>query len=99
MPKEPQADQVLGDDVAEPRLKRKAYERELLRLQEELVKMTEWVKESGARVVVLFEGRDAAGKGGAIKRITEHVNPRTVRHVALPVPTEREKSEWYFQRF
>src|SRR5215510_2279851 len=82
-----------------PRLKRKPYERELFRLQEELVKMSEWVKDSGARVVVIFEGRDAAGKGGTIKRITEHVNPRIVRHVALPKPTERERSEWYFQRY
>ena len=82
-----------------PRLPKKVYERELLRLQEELVKMTEWVKVAGARVVVIFEGRDAAGKGSAIKRITDHVNPRTVRHVALPIPTEREKSQWYFQRY
>jgi polyphosphate kinase 2 len=82
-----------------PRLKRKPYERELARLQEELVKMSEWVNDTGARVVVIFEGRDAAGKGGTIKRITEHVNPRIVRHVALPKPTEREQSEWYFQRY
>src|SRR6266571_2366533 len=81
------------------RLRRKVYERELLRLQEELVKMTEWVRESGARVVVIFEGRDAAGKGGAIKRITEHVNPRTVRHVALPIPTDRQRTQWYFERY
>jgi polyphosphate kinase 2 len=82
-----------------PRLKRKPYERELRRLQEELVKMSEWVSDHGARVVVVFEGRDAAGKGGSIKRITEHVNPRIVRHVALPKPTDRERSEWYFQRY
>jgi polyphosphate kinase 2 len=81
------------------RVPRKAYERELLRLQEELVKMSEWVKGTGARVVVVFEGRDAAGKGGVIKRITEHVNPRIVRHVALPAPTDRQRTEWYFQRF
>jgi len=81
------------------RLRKKVYERELLRLQEELVKMSEWVKDSRARVVVVFEGRDAAGKGGVIKRITEHVNPRIVRHVALPVPTDRQRTEWYFQRF
>src|SRR5262245_50612673 len=80
-------------------LPRKAYEAELLRLQEELVKMAEWVKDSGSRVVVIFEGRDAAGKGGTIKRITEHLNPRIARIVALPVPTERERSEWYFQRY
>jgi polyphosphate kinase len=81
------------------RLPRKPYERELLRLQEELVKLSEWVKDSGARVVVIFEGRDAAGKGGTIKRITEHLNPRVARIVALPVPTEREKTQWYFQRY
>jgi polyphosphate kinase 2 len=61
--------------------------------------MSEWVKDSGARVVVLFEGRDAAGKGGAIKRITEHVNPRIARVVALPAPTERQRTQWYFQRY
>jgi polyphosphate kinase 2 len=81
------------------RLPKKIYSTELLRLQEELVKMSEWVKDAGQRVVVVFEGRDAAGKGGAISRITEHVNPRIARHVALPVPTERERTQWYFQRF
>jgi polyphosphate kinase len=81
------------------RLPKRLYERELLRLQEELVKMSEWVKDSGARVIVLFEGRDAAGKGGAIKRITEHVNPRIARVVALPAPTERQRTQWYFQRY
>src|SRR5438876_4941432 len=88
-----------GEQSQGSRLRRKVYERELLRLQEELVKMTEWVRESGARVVVIFEGRDAAGKGGAIKRITEHVNPRTVRHVALPIPTDRQRTQWYFERY
>src|SRR5690349_14806057 len=93
-------DRVVGEGATgQPRLKRKPYERELFHLQEELVKMSEWVKGHGARVVVIFEGRDAAGKGGTIKRITEHLNPRIVRHVALPKPTERERSEWYFQRF
>src|SRR5439155_5313421 len=67
--------------------------------QEELVKMSEWIRATGARVVVIFEGRDAAGKGGAIKRITEFLNPRVARIVALPIPTEREKTEWYFQRY
>src|SRR4051812_41268100 len=81
------------------KLKKKAYERELLRLQEELVKMAEWVVDTGARVVVIFEGRDAAGKGGVIKRVTEHLNPRVARIVALPVPTERQKTQWYFQRY
>jgi polyphosphate kinase 2 len=75
------------------------YEREMRRLQTELVKLQEWVKHEGLRVVVLFEGRDAAGKGGAIKRITESLNPRVCRVVALGTPTEREKSQWYFQRY
>jgi polyphosphate kinase 2 len=83
----------------EQRIKRKVYERELLRLQEELVKMEEWVLAKGLRVVVVFEGRDAAGKGGAIKRITEQLNPRATRIAALPKPTERERSQWYFQRY
>jgi polyphosphate kinase 2 len=82
-----------------PKLPKKAYLRELLRLQEELVKMEQWVFDTGTRVVVIFEGRDAAGKGGTIKRITEHMNPRTTRIVALPKPTERERTEWYFQRY
>jgi polyphosphate kinase 2 len=75
------------------------YERELRRLQVELVKLQEWVRQEGLRVVVLFEGRDAAGKGGAIKRITESLNPRVCRVVALGTPTEREKTQWYFQRY
>ena len=78
---------------------RSLYEAELLRLQAELVEMQEWVKSTGARVVVIFEGRDAAGKGGAIKRITEYLNPRIARVVALPAPTERESTQWYFQRY
>jgi polyphosphate kinase len=82
-----------------PKLPRKVYGKELLRLQEELVKMTEWIKDSGARVVVVFEGRDAAGKGGTIKRVSDHLNPRIARIVALPVPTERQRSQWYFQRY
>ena len=81
------------------RLPRELYERELYRLQAELVKMQEWVKAEGARVVVIFEGRDAAGKGGTIQRITQYLNPRTASITALPAPTEREKSEWYFQRY
>jgi polyphosphate kinase 2 len=84
---------------APAKLPRKPYEQELLRLQEELVKMAEWVKDAGARVVVIFEGRDAAGKGGTIKRISEFLNPRIARIVALPIPTEREKTQWYFQRY
>lgn len=77
----------------------KDYEAELLKLQIELVKMQGWIKEKGLKVVVLFEGRDAAGKGGVIKRITDRLNPRIARIVALAVPTEREKSQWYFQRY
>jgi polyphosphate kinase len=75
-----------------------AYEEELARLQVELVELQRWVLESGARVVVIFEGRDAAGKGGAIKRIVQYLNPRSARVVALPVPSERERGQWYFQR-
>ena len=75
------------------------YEHELLRLQAELTTMTEWVKEAGARVVVVFEGRDSAGKGGVIKRISEYLPPRICSTVALPAPTERERSQWYFQRY
>jgi polyphosphate kinase 2 len=80
-------------------LSRKHYERELVRLQEELVKLHLWIKHQGLKVVVLFEGRDAAGKGGVIKRITQRLNPRICRVVALGTPTEREKSQWYFQRY
>ena len=75
------------------------YDSELRRLQIELVKLQEWIRERGLRVVVLFEGRDAAGKGGAIKRITQSLNPRVCRVVALGTPTEREKTQWYFQRY
>ena len=78
---------------------KEAYEAELLRLQGELVEMQEWVRASGARLVVVFEGRDAAGKGGAIKRVTEYLNPRVCRIVALPAPTERQRTQWYFQRY
>ena len=75
------------------------YDEELRRLQVELVKFQEWVRHQGLKVVVIFEGRDAAGKGGTIKRITESLNPRICRVVALPAPTEREKTQWYFQRY
>jgi polyphosphate kinase 2 len=81
------------------KLATRVYERELLRLQTELVAMTESVKKAGTRVVVVFEGRDAAGKGGVIKRITQLVSPRICRVVALPAPTEREQTQWYFQRY
>ncbi len=98
-------DQVTDKDKTSENKKEKItldsrlYEKELRRLQIELVKLQEWVKDQGLKVIVLFEGRDAAGKGGVIKRITESLNPRSVRVVALPSPTEREKSQWYFQRY
>ena len=76
-----------------------AYEKELRRLQVEMVKLQEWVRSRGLKVVCLFEGRDAAGKGGAIKRVSECLNPRVCRVVALPTPTEKEKTQWYFQRY
>jgi polyphosphate kinase 2 len=81
------------------RLTPATYERELKRLQVELGAMQRWVASSGTRVLVIFEGRDAAGKGGAIKRIVQYLNPRSVRVVALPQPSEREKTQWYFQRY
>jgi polyphosphate kinase len=82
-----------------PRLAKRPYERELRRLQVELSFMQSWVRDEGARVVVLFEGRDAAGKGGTIKRILEPLNTRWARVAALPAPSEREETEWYFQRY
>ena len=88
------------DDIRRPpKLKKKAYEKELKRLQAELVEMQQWVVETGARLVVIMEGRDAAGKGSAIKRITQYLNPRTCRIEALPTPTTREQGQWYFQRY
>ena len=81
------------------RLSRRDYELELERLQVELVQMQQWITATGARVVVIFEGRDAAGKGGAIKRIAQYLNPRTARVVALPTPSDRERGQWYFQRY
>jgi polyphosphate kinase 2 len=80
-------------------IKTKVYEKELARLQVELVKMQEWIKHKGLKVVVIFEGRDAAGKGGTIKRITQSLSPRICNVAALPAPTEREKTQWYFQRY
>ena len=80
-------------------ISKKVYEKELVRLQLELVKLQSWVKQKGLRVIVVFEGRDAAGKGGTIKRITQALNPRVCKVVALPVPSERETTQWYFQRF
>src|SRR3954463_3885 len=81
------------------RLRRKQYEAELATLQAELVAMQEWVKATGAKICIVFEGRDTAGKGGTIKRIVERVSPRVFRVVALPAPTEREKSQMYLQRY
>ncbi len=89
---------VASGDVAQ-KMKRNEFEKELETLQIELVKMQEWVKATGAKICVLFEGRDAAGKGGIIKRITERTSPRVFRVVALPSPTEREKTQMYFQRY
>ena len=88
-----------GEHGKHKKISNKKYEKELARLQIELVKLQEWVKETGHRVAIVFEGRDAAGKGGTIKRITEALNPRICQVVALPAPTEREKTQWYFQRY
>ena len=81
------------------KMKRKAYEKKLAKLEVELVKLQGWIKETGLKVAVIFEGRDSAGKGGTIKRITCRLSPRVARVVALPAPTEKEKSQWYFQRY
>jgi polyphosphate kinase 2 len=81
------------------RLKKSRYEQELFRLQAELVKLQEWARAERARIVVIFEGRDAAGKGSTIKRVTQYLNPRIAQIAALPAPTEREQTEWYFQRY
>lgn len=85
--------------TTEGTIRNSVYEKELARLQVELVKLQAWIKHKGLKVVVIFEGRDAAGKGGTIKRITEPLNPRTCRVIALPAPTDREKTQWYFQRY
>ena len=97
-----QAAAVAGQEAGAgpgPKMKRKPYEREMRVLHGELVAMQEWVKASGAKICIVFEGRDTAGKGGTIKRITERVSPRVFRVVALPAPTEREKSQMYIQRY
>jgi len=88
-----------GDYPYEKKPKRKVYDRELRDLQIELLKLQEWVKHSGERIVVVFEGRDAAGKGGTIHRVVQHLNPRFVRVVALGTPTDIERAQWYFQRY
>jgi polyphosphate kinase len=98
--KQPKKQQSQKAAKAQPlKLPNEVYEAELFRLQTELVKLQEWVRFSGARIVVIFEGRDGAGKGGTIKRITEYLNPRVARIAALPAPTDRERGEWYYQRY
>ena len=88
-----------GEFPYKTKMRRKTYERHKAELQVELLKVQHWVKETGQKVVILFEGRDAAGKGGTIKRFTEHLNPRGARVVALEKPTETERGQWYFQRY
>ena len=88
-----------GSSGDHKRLEKKTYEKELAKLQSELVKMQYWVKATGFRMIILFEGRDAAGKGGSIKRLTEPMNPRGCRVVALGTPSDQQKSQWYFQRY
>jgi polyphosphate kinase len=88
-----------GASAKRKKLPTKVYENELYRLQAELVKLQEWVRAEGVRLVVIFEGRDAAGKGGTIKRVAQYLNPRVARIEALPAPTEREQTQWYFQRY
>jgi polyphosphate kinase 2 len=87
------------EDKKPKKMKRKAYEQELAKLEIELVKLQGWIKQKGLKVAVIFEGRDSAGKGGVIKRITYRLSPRVARVVALPTPTEKEKTQWYFQRY
>ncbi|WP_404710246.1 polyphosphate kinase 2 [Sphingomonas sp. MMS24-J13] len=99
---EARLDELAGDLADQPehdQLPRRTYFRELFRLQHELVRLQDWVQHKGLKVVVIFEGRDSAGKGGAIKRITQRLNPRVCRVAALPAPNERERTQWYFQRY
>jgi polyphosphate kinase 2 (PPK2 family) len=96
---QPNHDGNTQGETEHPELKRKEYEEILRGLQEELCSLQEWVKATGQRIIVVFEGRDAAGKGGTIKAITERVSPRTFRLVALPAPSDREKSQMYVQRY
>jgi polyphosphate kinase 2 len=98
-PKKSHSKEPDDQDKSKTKIKAKFYEAELAKLQVELVKLQEWIKHEGLKVVVIFEGRDAAGKGGTIKRITESLNPRICRVVALGTPTERDKTQWYFQRY
>ena len=89
----------MGSKSKPSKLDKGLYEAELTRLQTELVEMQEWLRTAGERLLVIFEGRDAAGKGGAIKRVVQYLNPRVAGVVALPTPTERERTQWYFQRY
>ena len=91
--------EAAGEQAGARRVPKKVYEAELLRLQGELVAMQEWVRREGVRLVVVFEGRDAAGKGGTIQRIAQYLNPRAARIAALPAPSERQRGQWYFQRY
>lgn len=95
----PPAKQHKTAKPSKPKIADDVYAAELFRLQTEFVKLQEWVRDSGARIVVIFEGRDGAGKGGTIRRITEYLNPRVARIAALPAPTDRERGQWYFQRY
>jgi len=88
-----------ADNPAAKKMKRKVYEKHLQKLQVELCRLQDWIKAEGARIILIFEGRDAAGKGGTIKAITERVSPRVFRVVALPAPSDREKSQMYLQRY
>jgi polyphosphate kinase 2 len=90
---------VSKDEKKQSKISKKVYKDELSRLQTELVKLQEWVRANGVRVVVIFEGRDGAGKGGTIKRVTEYLNQRVARVTALPAPTDRERGQWYYQRY
>ena len=95
-------DELVADELStptRPQLNRQSYFRELFRLQHELVRLQDWVQHKKLKVVVLFEGRDSAGKGGAIKRVVQRLNPRVARVVALPAPNDRERNQWYFQRY
>ena len=92
-------EETLGEKTPESRRLRQVYFRELFRMQAELVKLQDWVVANGKKIVIIFEGRDAAGKGGVIKRITQRMNPRVCRVAALPAPNNREKTQWYFQRY
>ncbi|CAN7528880.1 polyphosphate kinase 2 [Neorhizobium tomejilense] len=99
---EDRLDELVAEGMSEPAeatIDRRIYFRELFRLQHELVRLQDWVQYKKLKMVVLFEGRDSAGKGGAIKRVTQRLNPRVARVVALPAPTEREQNQWYFQRY